>query len=178
MLRTDSASTDRSFRERSIWSFGHNAQRWHAIVSARARQDYLVYIDKSGVFDRSENYTPVMVKTQSATISDLTKRWTLVQVPLGACIAARGGSICCVLCGIVQPGLSTFYVDFHRCNDPWTGGSRRFNAHPRRGWSGDWTGQQILPRALAWWSQVIFRKVTQNGLISYVFWVTDIQECG
>ena len=106
-----------------------------------------------------------MVKTQSATISDLAKRWTLVQVPLGAWTAARGGSICCVLCGIVQPGLSTFYVDFHRCNNPRTGGSRRFNAHPRRGWLGDWTGWQISPPPLAWWAQVIFRHVPQNGLI-------------
>ena len=120
-----------------------------------------------GFSDRSENYTLVnkQVGPQGATISDLAKRWTLVQILLGACITEHGGSICCVLCGIVQPRLSTFYVDFHRCNDPRTGESRWFNAHPRRGWLGDWTGRQISSPPLAWWAQVIFRHVPQNGLI-------------
>ena len=120
-----------------------------------------------GLSGRSESYMLVnkQVSPQSATISDLAKRWTLVQVPLGACIAARGGSICCVLCGIVHPGLSTFYVDFHRCNDPRTGGSHPFNASPQQWWLGDWTGWQTSPPPLAWWAQVIFGHVPQNGLI-------------
>ena len=164
---TDPKNTKLRYRRIKISTTTHE-QRWYAIVSARARIIQFIYMIL-GLPDRSEDYTPVMVKTQGATISDLAKRWTLVQVPLGACIAARGGSTCCVLCGIVQPGLPTFYVDFHRCNNPWTGDSRQFNAHPRSGWSGDWSERQISRPTLAWWAQVIFWHVPQNGLIFVCF---------